>query len=120
MTPCDFSSDGASSGSDNDPSWAEGGTSSSSEDELDYVSQVDTTLESDEPLATFASRVWQRNEPGSPNFVWRKKDNVPKRFGFTGDPGVKADLDLYSSPFEIFKCFFTDDLLDHIVSESNW
>ncbi|XP_042875839.1 piggyBac transposable element-derived protein 4-like [Penaeus japonicus] len=116
-----FSSDGDSSGDEYVPRRAEEDSDigPSSEDELDYVSQADTTLDSDEPLSTFVTKVWRRNEPGSPNFVWRKKDNVSKRFGFAGSPGVKADLDETSSPLEIFQCFFTDDLLQHIIRETN-
>ncbi|XP_042892019.1 piggyBac transposable element-derived protein 4-like [Penaeus japonicus] len=121
LTSPDFSSDGESSGDEYVPRRAEedSDNSTSSEDELDYVSQADTTLDSDEPLSTFATKVWRRNEPGTPNFVWRKRDNVPKRFGFAGSPGVKADLDETSSPLEIFQCFFTDDLLQHIIRETN-
>lgn len=61
-----------------------------------------------------------QNAPGTKKFVWRRKDNVPRRESFQGDPGVKAALDATSTPLQIFGgCFFTDQLLDLIVEETN-
>ncbi|XP_069986464.1 piggyBac transposable element-derived protein 4-like [Penaeus vannamei] len=67
-----------------------------------------------------ASKLVQRNAPGARRFVWQWKDNIPNRFSFQGNPGVKVKLDVSNTPLEIFSCFFTNDLLDLIVKETNW
>ncbi|ROT63945.1 hypothetical protein C7M84_018134 [Penaeus vannamei] len=92
---------------------------SSSEDDLDYVSVVDTTLDADEPLARYLERIVYRNAPGTPNFRWRKKDNFPRKVAFSGDPGFKVPLTVESTPLDIFSYLMTDDVIDHIVSETN-
>lgn len=58
------------------------------------------------------------NAPGSAKFWWRK-DNVPRKISFGGDSGVKVAVEEEESPIEI-SLLFTDDLIDHIVSETNW
>lgn len=93
---------------------------SSSEDELDSVSQATTTHDIDEPLSNVAAKMIKRNVPGTRRFAWKRKDNIPNLFSFQGSPGVKVKLDVSSTPLEIFSWFFTDDLLDLIVKETNW
>ncbi|XP_063587833.1 piggyBac transposable element-derived protein 4-like [Penaeus indicus] len=61
----------------------------SSDDDLDYVAVHNSSIDSDEPLSEFANRVHQR----SSGFKWRKKENVPRRFGFTVTSGLRANLD---------------------------
>ncbi|XP_042872685.1 piggyBac transposable element-derived protein 4-like [Penaeus japonicus] len=126
LTVFDFSSCDEDSDDDADyrprrQSEEEGhGDSSCSEDEQeDYVGLVDTTLESDEPLSAYVDRRRSRNEPGTPSFVWRKRDNFPRKHAFAAHPGVKADLDGSSTPLEIFRCLFPEDLLLHIITETN-
>lgn len=79
---------------------------SSSEDELDYVSIVDmtldTTLDSDEPLPWYIDKIMNRNAPGSANFRWRKKDNFPRKVSFSRDPRLKAALTDKSTPSRSF------------------
>ncbi|XP_063590198.1 piggyBac transposable element-derived protein 4-like [Penaeus indicus] len=65
-------------------------------------------------------KIKSANAPGTKNFTWRRKDNVPTRYGFSGDPGVKAALDITCSPLEILSSLVTDELLEHIVRETNW
>lgn len=59
-----------------------------------------------------------RDAPGNKTFR-RREDNVPKRFGFKGSPGVKVALNMSNTPLEILGCFFTDDLLVHSVKQTN-
>ena len=90
---------------------------SSSGDEPDhYVSLHDSSIDSDTPLATLRL---DRNVPGGDRWAWRKKPNVPLRYGFQGHPGVKADLDVHSTPRQVFDAFFTDALWEVMVKETN-
>lgn len=53
-------------------------------------------------------------------FEWRAEDNVPKRFEFSACPGVNAThLHRRSTPFQIYSHFFTPELMDHLVRETN-
>ena len=89
----------------------------SSEDEGDrYVSLHDSSIDSDSPLATVRL---DKNHPGSDRWAWKKKSNVPLRYGFQGRPGVKADLRVDSTPREVFDAFFTDALWEVMVKETN-
>ena len=93
---------------------------SEEDEELDYVSTTldsslptDDTMDSNAPLASWvAGRApVARNAPGTSQFRWRKKENIPQCYGFAGQPGVKVDhLTSNSSPLEIFSCFFTPEL----------
>lgn len=51
---------------------------------------------------------------------WQSQSAVDREpFPFTGDSGVKLVLEDDQSPLEIFHAFFDDELLDHIISETN-
>ena len=98
-------------------------------EELDYVSTTldssvptDDTMDSNAALASWvAGRApAARNAPETPHFRWRKKDNVPQRYGFAGQPGVKVDhLTSNSSALEIFSCFFTPEVWSLMEEETN-
>ena len=93
--------------------------SESDEGDLDYVPTCESSCESDEPLSSYQRRR-QDNATGTEGFVWRKKENVPRRHGFRAAPGVKeAHLCKESTPLDIFSCFLTDELLATIVEETN-
>ncbi|GFX67375.1 piggyBac transposable element-derived protein 4 [Trichonephila clavipes] len=44
---------------------------------------------------------------------------APSRFSFTGDVGMKACVTNISDPLEYFELFFTDEIVNHIVTETN-
>ena len=50
---------------------------------------------------------------------WNNNGTARNRFVFTGNPGIKARIDDASDPLEFFKLFFTDELIDIIVTETN-
>lgn len=78
------------------------------ESEEDFVPLDDTSLDSDENLAEYVRRRRARTAPGISSFVWRKRENEPRRFDFTAAPGVKVpDLDAESTPEEVFRQFLT-------------
>jgi len=90
--------------------------SSPTESEEDFVPLDDTSLDSDENLAEYVRRRRARTAPGISSFVWRKRENEPRRFDFTAAPGVKVpDLDAESTPEEVFRQFLTQELLEKIV-----
>ncbi|XP_063585388.1 piggyBac transposable element-derived protein 4-like [Penaeus indicus] len=90
-----------------------GNSDNGDDSDLDYVSQEDTTIDPDEPLSAYLERRREKTAPGQPGFRWRKKENVPRQFGFDVHPGVNIpELDADSSPLEIFSYFFTDELMD--------
>lgn len=102
-----------------DSSDSDLGSDSGDDSDLDYVSH-DTSLDEDEPLSAYARRLRERNSPGQPGFRWRKKENVPTRYGFRAQPGVNTPgVDSDSSPLELFSLFFTEELMDMIVRETN-
>ena len=95
---------------------------SEEDEELDYVSTTldsslptDDTMDSNAPLASWvAGRApVARNAPGTSQFRWRKKENIPQCYGFAGQPGVKVDH------LEIFSCFFTPELWSLMEEETN-
>ena len=102
---------------------------SSEDEELDFVSTTldssvptDDTMDSNAPLARWvAGRApAARNAPGTSQFKWRKRENVPQCYGFAGQPGVKADhLTSNSSALEIFSVFFTPELWSLMEEETN-
>ncbi|XP_042876341.1 piggyBac transposable element-derived protein 4-like [Penaeus japonicus] len=58
--------------------------------------------------------------PTPAGFKWQKRENVPKRFRFTGRPGVNVpDLNGESEPSVFFSQFFTDELLEILVQQTN-
>ncbi|XP_047488747.1 piggyBac transposable element-derived protein 4-like [Penaeus chinensis] len=90
----------------------------SSDVDYDYVPPVDTSLDSDEPLAEYARRKWERNEPRTPSFTWAKEENFVRRHCFEGTPGVHGHLDESSGPMEIFSSLFPE-LFHTIVDKTN-
>ena len=71
-----------------------------------------SSSESDQPVA---QRPCVQQNP----IVWQNQDNIPQTYNFTGNPGVKANLDENSSPMEIFQKFITPALIDLIATEIN-
>ena len=51
--------------------------------------------------------------------AWREQDAAPQHFDFEGDPGVKVSSADWTSPYIIFRLFFTASLIDMIVLETN-
>ena len=114
-----------------DSDWEEssGGSDSSydpeneaaSDGEWDYVStSLDASSDADLPLGQALLRGAARNAPGTAGFVWKKRENVIRREGFRGQPGVKVDhLTLNSSAMDIFNAFFTAELWTIMKEETN-
>ena len=99
-------------------------TDSDTDEELDYVSPHDSSMDSDSPLSiafnAFMQEKVARNAPGSDDFEWKKRENFVTRYGFAGTPGVKeAHLDADSTPRELFDCFFTPNLWKTMMEETN-
>jgi len=44
---------------------------------------------------------------------------VPPDIPFTSNESIKASIPATSQPLEYFKLYLTDDILDHIVTETN-
>lgn len=87
------------------PKWKGRFTSSSSDDSSD--SELEAKMQG-------------KHTSEQPVFVWQKKENVPKRFSFCARPGVNvSDLHQGSTPFEIYSHFFTPELMDCLVQETN-
>ena len=89
---------------------------------LDYVSPHDTSIDSEDPLSELARRRSLRNAPGSEGWQgWFRDENVPRRHGFSGTPGVDEDLGLEedSTPKHILDCFFTPELWATMARETN-
>lgn len=61
----------------------------------------------------------EHNSPGTPSFVWTERENFVRCHCLEGNPGVHAQLDEFSSPLEIITSFFTEELLQKIVDETN-
>ncbi|KAK2575766.1 hypothetical protein KPH14_003655 [Odynerus spinipes] len=52
--------------------------------------------------------------------LWSTQNLVPKVFDFDENlPGIKANINNKSTILEIFQLFFSEDMLEHIVRESN-
>ena len=94
---------------------------SSEEEDVDYVSTtIDESIDDTSPLSVYLASGAPANAPGTPRFKWRKTANVPQLRGFTGAPGVKPeDLDSTSSVLDIFGKFFTPELWELMVEETN-
>ncbi|XP_037782728.1 piggyBac transposable element-derived protein 4-like [Penaeus monodon] len=97
----------------------ESGVDDDSDEDFDYVPLVDTSLDSDEPLAEYVRRHWERNAPGTPSFCWSKRENFVRRHCFEGTPGVKAPLEDSSTPLEVFTSVFPEELFQTIMDETN-
>ncbi|XP_042888059.1 piggyBac transposable element-derived protein 4-like isoform X2 [Penaeus japonicus] len=121
----DFSDDEGYEIIDNDHNFrqnqeSESSPSQSSDDEdYDFVSTHNTSLDSDEPLSEYANRVIHRNSPGTPGFKWRNRENVTRKFGFAATPGLTVDLSASQSPHKFLQAFFTDEMINIIVEETN-
>ncbi|XP_042887772.1 piggyBac transposable element-derived protein 4-like, partial [Penaeus japonicus] len=91
----------------------------SSDDDLDYVPLHNSSIDSDEPLSEYAQRLRVRNSPGTPGFKWRKRENVPRKFGLTATPGLRVNFTQSDSPHKFLKVFFTEEIMKIIVEETN-
>ena len=92
---------------DSDSSTISANTDTESEPEIEADSQsdVDEQTEADDDI----------------QYNWQSQSSVEREpFPFMGDSGVRLVLEDDQSPLEIlFHAFFYDELLDHIVSETN-
>ena len=50
---------------------------------------------------------------------WKARDLEPTIHPFTGRPGIKLALDQTSTELDVFKCMFTQDILERIMYETN-
>ena len=50
---------------------------------------------------------------------WKRQDSVPQIHPFIGNSGLLVHLTMDTSPLEIFTCFFPNELLQLIVTETN-
>ncbi|GFT73445.1 piggyBac transposable element-derived protein 4 [Trichonephila clavipes] len=83
---------------------------SSFESDEDFVHSISSS-EDDTSDENFSSvRQWCKIDSSSP---------APSRFSFTDDVGMKACVTNISDPLEYFELFFTDEIVNHIVTETN-
>ena len=108
---------------DFDPANATLPDSTSDDDELDYVSlhnsSIDSisSIDSDEPLANVHL---QRNAPGSKKWKWTSGCAVPCKHIFSGAPGLQQGLlGDDPTPAECFGLFFTPALWTTMKEETN-
>ena len=73
--------------------------------QLDQQDGKKSTLKRTEPL----DRVWVPNPP----------ENVAKPQIFAGNPTVNPVVTDESNPLEIFQYFFTDEIVNYIVEQTN-
>ena len=92
------------------------------DDDVDYVSEHDSSIDSDAPLSDLVHRAnLKRNAPGTKGWKWRPQvDNVVRRFPFTGAPGIVDGL-LEDEPTaaDCFQLFFTPALWTRVKEETN-
>lgn len=48
-----------------------------------------------------------------------KAGHIPRKHSFSGNPGLKVTLGEGATPLDIFKVFVTDEILSHIMDETN-
>ncbi|GFV98738.1 piggyBac transposable element-derived protein 4 [Trichonephila clavipes] len=84
---------------------------SSFESDEDFVHSISSSEDYTSDEENFSSvRQWCRIDSSSP---------APSQFSFTDDVGMKACVTNISDPLEYFELFFTDEIVNHIVTETN-
>ncbi|GFY53141.1 piggyBac transposable element-derived protein 4 [Trichonephila inaurata madagascariensis] len=84
---------------------------SSFESDEDFVHSISSSEDDSSDEEDFSSvRQWCKIDSSSP---------APSRFSFIGDVGMKACVTNISDPLEYFELFFTDEIVNHIVTETN-
>ncbi|GFV21212.1 piggyBac transposable element-derived protein 4 [Trichonephila clavipes] len=81
------------------------------ESDEDFVHSISSSEDDTSDEENFSSvRQWCKIDSSSP---------APSRFSFTDDVGMKACVTNISDPLEYFELFFTDEIVNHIVTETN-
>ncbi|GFW46546.1 piggyBac transposable element-derived protein 4 [Trichonephila clavipes] len=95
------------------------------DDDFDFDTESLSSFESDEDFVHSISSS-EDDTSDEENFStarqWCKIDSsypAPSRFSFTDDVGMKACVTNISDPLEYFELFFTDEIVNHIVTETN-
>ncbi|GFV55065.1 piggyBac transposable element-derived protein 4 [Trichonephila clavipes] len=95
------------------------------DDDFDFDTESLSSFESDEDFVHSISSS-EDNTSDEEDFSsvrqWRKIDSsfpASSRFSFTGDVSMKACVTNTSDPLEYFRLFFTDEFVNHIVTETN-
>ncbi|KFM59699.1 PiggyBac transposable element-derived protein 4, partial [Stegodyphus mimosarum] len=84
---------------------------SSFESDEDFVHSISSSEDDSSDEEDFSSvRQW---------CIIDSSSHAPSRFSFTGDVGMKACVTNISDPLEYFELFFTDEIINHIVTETN-
>ncbi|GFS47542.1 piggyBac transposable element-derived protein 4 [Trichonephila inaurata madagascariensis] len=84
---------------------------SSFESDEDFVHSISSSEDYSSDEEDFLSvRQWCKIDSSS---------HAPSHFSFTGDVGMKACVTNISDPLEYFELFFTDEIVNHIVTETN-
>ncbi|XP_050509345.1 piggyBac transposable element-derived protein 4-like [Diabrotica virgifera virgifera] len=93
-------------------------TRSDSEDE--YIENTQNALDSDEEMDV-AQEPEDQTSNNTYDFLWKKKDLLPKTFAFdSSEVGCTIDgLTAENKPLDFCKVFFTDNIVNHIVTETN-
>ncbi|GFY66694.1 piggyBac transposable element-derived protein 4 [Trichonephila inaurata madagascariensis] len=95
------------------------------DDYFDFYTESVSSFESDEDLVHSISSSEDDSsdeEDFSSVRQWCKIDSsspAPSRFNFIDDVGMKASVTNISDPLEYFELFLTDEIVNHIVTETN-
>ncbi|GFY69690.1 piggyBac transposable element-derived protein 4 [Trichonephila inaurata madagascariensis] len=95
------------------------------DDDFDFDTESLSSFESDEDFVHSVLSS-EDNSSDEEDFLsvqqWRKIDSsspAPSRFSFIGDVGMKACMTNISDPLEYFELFLTDEIVNHIATETN-
>ncbi|XP_050299757.1 piggyBac transposable element-derived protein 4-like [Anthonomus grandis grandis] len=95
--------------------------SDSSEDEdpedLDDILETLEVQELEDDLANEVDEPYQDDQ--NDNHGWTEYCGRHKQFVFSGPQGLKIDLDENSTPLDIFSLIVDDEIISHIVTETN-
>ncbi|KFM57361.1 PiggyBac transposable element-derived protein 4, partial [Stegodyphus mimosarum] len=84
---------------------------SSFESDEDFVHSISSSEDDSSDEEDFSSvRQW---------CIIDSSSHAPSQFSFTGDVGMKACVTNISDLLEYFELFFTDEIINHIVTETN-
>lgn len=71
------------------------------------------------PTTTTVHKPTLKSKPKKQNIKWQQKNLTPINSSFTGNSLLSDEIMCLETPLQIFRYFFSDDLIEHIVFESN-
>lgn len=71
------------------------------------------------PTTTIVHKPTLKSKPKKQNIKWQQKNLTPIKSSFTVNSFLPDEIMCLETPLQIFRYFFSDDLIAHIVFESN-